>query len=391
MLNENGVDILLMGDNGLDTVGGEQESTKIIINGSKDKYSLGVIQPGKVSKPKPGVEYFDLTEHTRIKHLAKNPLEFIRYILKIKKIINNNKPEVIHTQAQVSFFIVALLKKIRLISKENYLIHTERGLYTKYNKPFKHLFHFFMKELNTLVTTTEFNMKYWREALEEKGFSLDYKIIENTAGDLFEAYDEEVGKVDDGILTLGFAGRYTAWKNWPLAVEIAEKLNKILGDSLHVKMAIGCLDEKALEETKAMYNKLEQTFGSRFDGKINITLEEMDKFYYDIDVFILTSNHNTESFGRTLVEAMSRKTIVLTTDAGGSVEVVGNKNNVHKTADEFVDKVMKFFKNKNEIAEEKERNMRRVREVYSLENNLSKHLEMYEEIIGDVYSEDVKI
>jgi len=383
MMTENELDILLMGDNGLDTVGGEQESTKIIINGSKDKYSLGVIQPGKVSNPKSGVIYFDLTEHTRIKHLVKNPLEFIRYIWKVKKIINDKKPKVIHTQAQVSFFIVALLKKFRLISKDNYLIHTERGLYTKYNKPFKRLFFFFMKELNTLVTTTEFNMKHWRTALEEKRFSLDYKIIENTAGDLFEAYDEEVGKADDAILNLGFAGRYTTWKNWPLAVEISEKLNRILGDSLQVKMAIGCLDEKALEETKKMYAKLEQTFGSRFDGKINITLEEMDKFYYDIDVFILTSNHNTESFGRTLVEAMSRKTIVLTTDAGGSVEVVGNKNNVHKTADEFVDKVMEFFKDKNEMAEEKERNMRRVREVYSLENNLSKHLDMYEEIMNN--------
>ena len=391
MMTDNELDILLMGDNGLDTVGGEQESTKIIINGSKDKYSLGVIQPGEVSNPKSGVIYFDLTKHTRIKHLVKNPLEVVRYILKVKKIINDKKPKVIHTQAQVSFFIVALLKKFRLISKDNYLIHTERGLYTKYNKPFKQLFFFFMKELDVLVTTTEFNMKYWREALEEKGFSLDYKIIENTAGDLFEVYDESVGKADDGILNLGFAGRYTAWKNWPLAVEISEKLNKILGNSLHVKMAIGCLDEKALEETKAMYNELEQTLGSRFDGKINITLKEMDKFYYDIDVFVLTSNHNTESFGRTLVEAMSRKTVVLTTDAGGSVEVVGNTNNVHETADEFVAKVMEFFKDKNEMVEEKEKNMRRVKEVYSLENNLSKHLDMYERIIGDVYNKDVKI
>lgn len=381
MLIENEVEILLMGDNGLDTVGGEQESTKIIINGSKDMYSLGVIQPGKVSNPKPGVIYYDLTEHTRIKHLVKNPLEFIRYVRKVKKIINDKKPKVIHTQAQVSFFIVALLKKFRLISKDNHLIHTERGLYTKYNKPFKQLFFFFMKELDALVTTTEFNMKYWREALEEKGFSLDYKIIENTAGDLFEAYDEEVGKVDDGILTLGFAGRYTTWKNWPLAVEIAEKLNKILGDSLHVKMAIGCLDEKALEETKAMYNKLEQTFGSRFDGKINITLEEMDKFYYDIDVFILTSNHNTESFGRTLVEAMSRKTIVLTTDAGGSVEVVDNLDNVCKTAEEFVEKIMAFFNEHEQMIEEKEKNLKRVRDIYSLENNIYKHRSIYNLII----------
>lgn len=383
-MSTNDLDVILIGDNGLDTVGGEQESTKIIINGLKDKQSLGVIQPGKVSKPKSGVTYFDLTEHTRIKHLVKKPVAFIRYILNIKRIINSNNPKVIHTQAQVSFFIVALLKKFRLISKDNYLVHTERGLYTKYNLLFKRIFYFFIKELNMLVTTTEFNMKHWREALEKKGLSLDYRIIENTAGELFEIFDETLNVKDDEQLIIGFAGRYTDWKNWPLAVEISKKLNAIIGDRLQVKIAIGCLDEKALKEAKLMYEQLDGIFGNRFDGKINIHLEEMNKLYYDIDVFILTSNYNTESFGRTLVEAMSRKTVALTTDAGGSVEVVGNINNVHKTADEFVDKILEFFSDKDEMVEEKERNLKRVKEVYSLKNNLIKHLEMYKEITGEV-------
>lgn len=377
------LDIIMMNDNSLESiVGGAEESTKIIINGIHELYSIGVIQPGSTTKPISGAFCFYLTDKKRLKHLIRNPIRFFKYIFMTRELINKYNPKVIHTQAQVSFFTVALLKKFRLISKKNYLIHTERGLYTKYNKPFKHLFFFFMRELNTLVTTTEFNMKYWRTALEKKGFSLDYKIIENTAGDLFETYDEGLDKKDESVLTLGFAGRYTDWKNWPLAVEISEKLNETLGDSLHVKMAIGCLDEKALKETNAMYDRLNQIFGSRFDGRINITLEEMDKFYYDIDVFVLTSNHNTESFGRTLVEAMSRKTVVLTTDAGGSVEVVGNPKNVLKSAEEFVDRIMEFFNDKEKMIEEKKSNMNRVKEVYSLENNLNKHLDMYSCILN---------
>src|SRR5690625_4132684 len=106
------VDILLMSDNGLDTVGGEQESTKIIINGMKEHYSIGVIQPGNISKPVTGVHYYSLTEQTRIKHLIKNPFAFIKYIWNVRKIIHRERPKVIHTQAQVSFFIVALLKKL---------------------------------------------------------------------------------------------------------------------------------------------------------------------------------------------------------------------------------------------------------------------------------------
>lgn len=241
---------------------------------------------------------------------------------------------------------------------------------------------FFLKETNILVTTTEFNMKHWKKALETKGIQLEYRVIENTAGKLFENYDELLKKRDDKTLAIGFAGRYTDWKNWPLAVEISEKLNYILGNKLKVTMAVGCLDEKALEKTKKMFNCMKKTFGNRFDGKINISIEEMNKFYYDIDVFVLTSKYNTESFGRTLVEAMSRKNVVLTTDAGGSVEVVGNENNVLKTADEFVEKIMELFNDRDKMMEEKERNLKRVKDVYSLDNNLSKHLDMYEEILN---------
>ena len=225
-------------------------------------------------------------------------------------------------------------------------------------------------------------MKHWKKALETKGIQLEYRVIENTAGKLFENYDELLKKRDDKTLAIGFAGRYTDWKNWPLAVEISEKLNYILGNKLKVTMAVGCLDEKALEKTKKMFNCMKKTFGNRFDGKINISIEEMNKFYYDIDVFVLTSKYNTESFGRTLVEAMSRKNVVLTTDAGGSVEVVGNENNVLKTADEFVEKIMELFNDRDKMMEEKERNLKRVKDVYSLDNNLSKHLDMYEEILN---------
>lgn len=378
------IDILLMSDNGLETVGGEQESTKIIINGVKDHYSLGVIQPGNISTPVTGVHYYPLTEQTRIKHLIKNPFVFLKYIWNVKKIINREKPKIIHTQAQVSFFIVSLLRKLKLVSNDFKLVHTERGLYTKYSKIIKKIFFFFMQELNVLVTTTNFNMQYWKESATKKGLSMDFQIIENTAGKLFETYNTKYEKVDNGQLVIGFAGRYADWKNWPLAVEISEKINEKLGDSISVRMAVGCLDEKAKIETIEMFEKLSALLGNRFKGKINITLAEMDEFYYGLDVFILTSDYNTESFGRTLVEAMSRKTAVLTTNAGGSVEVVGNMNNVFVTREEFVDRIVSYHQDRELMENEKKSNLVRVKEKYSLNNNLKKHQKLYNLLLDKV-------
>src|SRR5690625_1822232 len=374
---KNSIDILLMADNGLETVGGEQESTKIIINGVKDHYRLGVIQPGNIRKPAQGVHYYPMTQETRIKHLVKNPVAFLKYIHKIKRIIKREKPKIIHTQAQVSFFIVALLRKFKLIPNTFQLVHTERGLYTKYSNTIKKTFRSFMKELDVLVTTTEFNMAYWKEAIDKWNIQMDFKIIENTAGELFEIYDPSYERKENNKLVVGFAGRYADWKNWPLAVEISRKLNEKIGDKLRVHMAVGCLDEQAEIETQNMFVELSELLGDRFKGQINIDLAEMDKFYYDIDVFILTSNYNTESFGRTLVEAMSRKTVVLTTNAGGAVEVVGNSDKVLNTANEFVDSVYMIFEDRRKMIQLKEDNLTRVRVIYSLENNLEKHLLLY--------------
>lgn len=371
------LDVLLMTDNGIDTVGGEQESTKIIINAAKDNFSTGVIQPGEIKHPVEGVHYYPLTSETRIKHMIKNPVSFLNYLKKVRSIIKTGKPRVIHTQSQVSFFIVALLRKYKLIPKKFNLIHTERGLYTKYSDSVKKVFFFFMKELDVLVTTTEFNMKYWQEALQNRNFKMDFKVIENTAGELFETYDDTKENKDDSKLIIGFAGRYAEWKNWPLAVEISEKLNDILGENLEVRMAVGCLDKDSEKETQKMFKQLKNMLGNRFKGNINIDLKAMDKFYYDIDIFILTSNHNTESFGRTLVEAMSRNTVVLTTNSGGSVEVVGNKDNVLYSSNEFVERVIALNENRDLMNIEKERNMKYVKGKYSLISNINRHILLY--------------
>ncbi|MFA9457611.1 NAD-dependent epimerase/dehydratase family protein [Halalkalibacter sp. AB-rgal2] len=375
--SEMNIDVLIMSDNSLETVGGEQESTKIIINGVKDSFHISVIQPGQISKPVYGVDYHIITKKTRIKHLIKNPIAFLLYIAKVRNYINKKRPAVIHTQAQVSFFIVALLKKLKLIPKRIRIVHTERGLFTKYNNFFKRIFYSFIKELDVLVTTTTFNMKHWKEAIQNKGIQVEFKVIENTAGELFEIYDPKLVKESNDTIVIGFAGRYCDWKNWPLAVEISKGLNGKLGEKLQVKMAVGCLDEASRLDTEKMFGAMKEMIGERFEGKINIDLKEMDKFYYDIDFFVLTSNYNTESFGRTLVEAMSRGTVVLTTDSGGSVEVVGDDDYVCKGVNDFVERIYTIFLDQNLMKDQKISNLKYVNEKYSLNNNVNKHNTLY--------------
>ncbi|WP_147802832.1 glycosyltransferase family 4 protein [Alkalicoccus halolimnae] len=369
-------------DNNLETVGGEQESTKIIVSNMKKHHRVGVIQPGPAIDDKQ-TAYFELTEQTRLKHLIKKPLQFLSYINKVRKLVNKQKPAVIHSQAQVSFFIVSLLKFLKMIPKSTTLVHTERGLYSKYSFPIKLIFFFFMRQLDVLVTTTNHNNELWEKGLSRFSYSknLTFRVIENTAGELFEkaSQETELENAAADTIKVGFVGRYCDWKNWPLAEEVVQNLKERFSGDVVVFMAVGCLDEKSEKETNQMFERMTKTFGENFTGIINAPLSEMSSLYHKVDYYILTSNPGTESFGRTLVEAMSKNTIVLTTPAGGAEEVVGKQANVCHTAEEFTDTILAYHENAEEEILEKQRGLSRVQTTYSTYNNVSKHRSLYQE------------
>lgn len=377
---ENKYEVLVINDNNLGFLGGERESQLIILNGISPNYKTAVIQPGIFEEEIPGVDVYYLTKSRRLKYLIKNPFAFGAYILKIGKKVKELHPKIVHSQSQVSFFMMSLLKRFHLIQKDIILVHTDRGLYTKYNDFFRWLFQFSFKYLDILVTTTQFNLNSWKEANEQKGISLDYRVISNTAGHIYETIDEN--RLDGHKeMRVGFTGRMCDWKGWPLAEDICKEVNKVSRDTKFY-MNVSCFDELAEVETKQMFKRMENLLGDRFIGKINVPFADMEQFYYDIDVYVLTSWPLSESFGRTIVEAMSRKTAVLTTDAGGSVEVVNNPSTVCETATQFADVIIGWQNDEQSLNAEKERNFKRVHECYTLANNVDNYNLLYKSILN---------
>lgn len=374
------IDVLYLTDNAIDTLGGEQESIKILLNNINKEFSVGIIQPGKLNNKNSDVKYFELTNKMRLKDLIKNPFSFLKYINNVKKVIKQTNPKIIHTQSQASFFIVTFLKKIKLINKNLFIVHTDRGLNSKYNKFINKMFYSGFKRANILVTTTKYNREQWRKELERRKIEIDYKIIENTAGEKFARYDSEKNKTNNYI-TVSFAGRYAAWKNWPLAYEITNELFERLSNNVKVQMSIATINNKEIREVNEQFAKFRKLMGNNFLGQLNISLDEMNKFYYNSDIFVLTSKENTESFGRTLVEAMSRKNVVLSTNAGGSVEVVNDNNKIFKTSKQFVDKIEYYYNNLEILKQEQEESFEYVNKRYSLDNNIKKHINLYNNIL----------
>lgn len=368
--------IMYLVDNNLATIGGEQESTKIIIKGMVDNdLDIQLIQPGQRVEAVGDIAQPKVSTADRLKKVFRNPFSIIKYLISVLINVNKLTPDIIHTQAQVSFFTIALLRKLKLISKEIIFIHTERGIYSKYNSFVKFIFVFFIGELDSIVFTTEKNKTLWSNALRKRNYRLKYFVIQNTAGsNFFEFKAKEIIAKD--LITIGFAGRYCDWKDWPLAEKIIEMiLNQ--NKKINVKMAVGCLDNISTKLTKQMFSRLDKKLGLNFDGVVNLPPEQMMGFYNDIDFFILTSKPGTESFGRTVVEAMSAGCVVFVTEGGGPPEVVGNTNFVYSDIRSLVNSIVSLSNSNEEFKQISYRNIRRANEEFSMEANHSKHRELY--------------
>lgn len=367
-------------------VGGSQESVKVVINGIKHIYDVSLFTPGTDEYIDSNVCHYHYSKYDSMKTMLPHPIEFLEYYLHLLRVIRRERFVIVHTQEQVGFFAVSFMKRLRLIDRKTILIHTERGLREKYGWGINLLFDYSLKYTNVLVTTTHYNYRAWEEVIRKRYSkrSISCKLIENTAGMLYEKFDAGERK-DSEKLRIGFAGRYCAWKGWDLAEEICNGLAE--NPAMEIHIAMGCLTEGDTLSTQEMFRRLKGKLGDRFRGEMNLDMEQMDKFYYGIDVFVLTSKPHTESFGRVLVEAMSRKVAVLGTDCGGAVEVIGDSELICHGAESFIQKIDMFEKDRALLSKIQEEGYQRVRANYSLKNNIEKHKQIYMELLSDTMKE----
>ena len=376
--------ILFICDHSMDLVGGSQESMKVVLDGLKNEYDISLVTPGTGKYLDRRIRHFHYSKYDSMKTMIKNPIAFLNYFISVLKLITDEKFSVIHTQEQVGYFVITLLKRFGLVPKQTIIVHTERGLMEKYNKFIRKIFYLSLKYTNVFITTTEYNHSAWTETIKNK---LQYKnvkciLVENTAGQRFETYDYSKREIHDDYITVGFAGRYCSWKGWDRVVEICEKIKDF--DNIGIEIVLGCLTDSDMRLGKELEEHISKILGNRFLCHFNYKIEEMDEFYYGIDVFIITSDPHSESFGRVLVEAMSRHVAILGTDCGGATEVMGDKKRICHSVDEIVEKILVLCRNRDFLKKEQEDCYERYIDNYSVYNNVSKHRELYSQIFNSI-------
>lgn len=243
---------------------------------------------------------------------------------------------------------------IEEISKENRIypmrvIHSHGWLtagvfISKYlnNIPWVHTFHALEKNRLKFMTSEEkkyFQIAKWMEStissadavisvsrkLREESLK-EYEIKKERAFVIPNGVDREIFNTEGDIKKIKqvmFAGRFSLEKGIDMVPYIAQKILDSDESYKFVLVASSVNIPPSLIETRKQVETLEKTYGERFKWiKESISAREMSTLYKESMVYIQPSRY--ESFGMTVLEAMSCGCAVIVSNRGGLPEVVGN-------------------------------------------------------------------
>lgn len=370
--------ILFISDYSFKVPGGAQKSMEIIMDGLSDQYEFYVAMPGEKyqNKKKYNIIFMDRFDNLLVNE---NIIKSINIIKELNKIIETVQPDIIHTHMVSGMSAIEVLKMLGKIKCP--LVYTERGVANKYSKINKFILKKIAKNFNKIVTTTEFSKKIYLDKYNIKEDKI--VVIPNTGGELFDNFDEEkVKKIREKYNlnkdTIMFNARYTYDKNWDLAKQIMEYIKD--KNYYQFIVVIGSdRSEEDISRCELLVKEIQDIVGNEnLRSFIDLELKEVSDLYYASDIFILTSR--SESFGRTAVEAMSRKNIVFGTDIDGLSEVIGYEEYKYTNLEDFRRK-FDNIKNYN-IELEKEHFYKRYNSKFCTNINISMYKDVYSELLN---------
>ena len=298
-------------------------------------------------------------------------LKDIKTFWKIYKIIRKEKPDIVHTHTAKAGMLGRAAAKFAGVKK---IYHTFHGhVFHGYFSPLKTKFFIVLEYLLSLVSTKiiTLNTQQQNEIASFTGINKDKFVVVPLGFDLakLQALPNIVDK--NKPLRIGIVGRLTAIKNHTLFVEVLKNIYKnkfsftaeIIGDG-----------ELRKEIEKQIEHYGLQTHVT-FRGWVTNTAE----IYKNLDYLFLTSLN--EGTPVAVIEAMAARKVVITTPAGGVVDIANHGQNgfVSKdfTAESFTDAFLQSIEISPEEVEKILGNAQKTAEQFSLATLLANINNLY--------------
>ena len=349
--------------------GGAPISTKILAEGiARENYESVIVKPYSQTEEKiKNIKVMQIKEfENEFPFMLLHPIKWIRLCKYIYKNIKQEKYDIIHANMPFSGMAIGMLKKLNLLG-DIFLIYTDREHVADLKWYHRIRYKIFIaNEFNKIITISQKSERYWNKIRKDKNTSTIY----NTATSAYEELTSKENK--ENKLEVLFVGRIAKDKNWKLAIEIAQKLPEC-----NIVFIWSYFNEEQKQEAEDMHQKLVEN--SNITIKYNLNVDDIKSYYAKADIFIMTSRR--EAFGRTAVEAMSQKTVVIGTNVGGIPEVISKKENILEAdSTKFLERIRFYDKNRKELEQDKEFFYQRYKKNFSLKANIDNYNKIYKEI-----------
>ncbi len=188
---------------------------------------------------------------------------------------------------------------------------------------------------------------------------------------------------EEDEIIIGYVGRLVKWKGVETLIRAAERLN-LSKSKIKIIIAGDGTDKERLinlAKNNSTYSNIE------FLGNV----KDIAKIYSSLDIFVHTAIE-PEPFGRVLIEAMSFKLPIISTNIGGPTEIITKGYDGYLTTpgdyNELADKILYLIENEELRVVLGNNAYKTVKDKFSIINTTKKIEELYENIIKKDYLEN---
>ncbi|QOW44511.1 glycosyltransferase family 4 protein [Acinetobacter piscicola] len=303
-------------------------------------------------------------------------LDLILALLRLKKIVSEYKPDIIHSHTIFPHLIVLLYKF--LFNRKIIIINTEHGSLVDDQKDkliFK-LYKILSGSANKITFVSKFSAQTYLDSniiSKEK-----IKVVYNGIG-LSQNLTSKINDVDlDDSFKFCYIGRFSPEKNVILLIQAFQRIQaEQRGQKISLYL-VGNGEQESFLKSYCSQNDIKNIYFLGFRQDITEILNS-------IDCLVLSSL--TEGLPMVILEAYVQKVLVVSTNCGGVKEIIqdtrfiAENNNVNSLCESMK---FAFYLNKEAKEDIKLENYIYYKKFFSSEVMLEKYETLYKEALGDV-------
>ncbi|MEE2694853.1 MAG: glycosyltransferase family 4 protein [Pseudomonadota bacterium] len=326
--------------------------------------------------------------HYNMNLKQKGVINFLTAKRKIKKFLDEIKPDIVHIRSRwPAFCFSKIVKDLRIP-----LVTTFHGTYGGNRFFLKKKYNKVMTSGDKVITISKFiddhvrfNFPDCKSKLVQidRGIDTEYFDIKSVTETRKEKILSKIN-VPENVHIILLPARITKWKGHAIALDAASRVSIKEPNLNFVILFVGGEDSNK-DYSKAMVKKIKKlNLENRVTWCGNLT--DMPAVYSIADI-VLSTSIEPEAFGRVSAEASSMMKPIISSNHGGSREIIENNITgwlVEPSDSEILaDTILRVLKLSQEKKDKIGKNARRrVKEKFSLGDMLKKTMAVYEELLS---------